>query len=49
MAKTPETIHVASSNATTFCRLCKSVGSSAHYKILFGKANRAFVVAVEEI
>ena len=46
---TDKDIYAASSNATSSCRLCKSVGDSAHCKNLFGKANRVLLVAAEEI
>ena len=49
MSKTPKKISAASSNATSSCRLCKSVGNSAHCKTFFGKANRTFLVGAEEI
>ena len=45
MSKTPKKIYAASSNAKSYCRLCKSVGYSAHCKNLFGKAKN---IAAEE-
>ena len=41
MSKTQKKIYVASSNATSFPRLFKSVGYFSHCKNLFGKANHA--------
>ena len=49
MSKTPKKIYAPSSNATSSCRLCKSVGDSANCKNLFGKANCMLLVAMEEI
>ena len=49
MSKTPKKIYVASSNATSSSRLCKSVGDFSHCKNLFGKANHALLLAAEEI
>ena len=48
-ARAPRKISAVSSNATSSCRLCKSVGDSAHKKNLFGKVNHVLLVAVEEI
>ena len=47
--KTPKKIYAASSNPTSSCRVCKSVGDFAHCKNLFGKANCPLPVAEEEI
>ena len=49
MSKTPKKIYVASSNATSSFRLFKPVGDFSHCKNLFGKANHASHLAVEEI
>ena len=52
MSKTPEKIYAASSNATSSSRLCKSVHGRkifSHCKNLFGKANRAMLLATEAI
>ena len=49
MSQTPKKIYVASSNATSSSRLCKSVGDFSHCKNLFGKANHALLLAAEEI
>ena len=49
MSKTPKEIYVASSNATSSSRLCKSVGDFSYCKNLFGKANHALHLAEEEI
>ena len=49
MSKTPKKIYVASSNATSSSRLCKSVGDFSQYKNLFGKADHALLLAAEEI
>ena len=49
MSKTLKKISAVSSNATSSCRLCRSVGNSANCKTCFGKANRAFLVGPEEI
>lgn len=48
MSKTPKKIYVASSNATSSSRLCKSVGDFSHRKNLFGKANHVLLLAAEE-
>ena len=47
--KTPKKISAASRNATSSCRLCKSVGNSAHCKTFLGKANRTLLVGAGEI
>ena len=49
MSKTPKKIYVASSKATSFSRLFKSVGDFSHCKNLFGKANHALHLAAEQI
>ena len=52
MSKTQKKIYVASSNATSSSRLCKSVHGRkifSHCKTLFGKANRALLLATEAI
>ena len=49
MSQIPRKVYAASSNATSSYRLCKFVVNSTHCKNLFGKANRAFFVAAEEI
>ena len=49
MSKTPKKIYVASSNATSSSSLCKSVEDFSYCKSLFGKANRALLLAAEEI
>ena len=46
MSKTPKKIYAASSDAKSYCRLCKSAGYSTHCKNLFGKAKH---IAAEEI
>ena len=38
MSKTSKKIYVASSNATSSCRICKSGGHFSHSENLFGKA-----------
>lgn len=38
-----------SSNVTSSCRVWKSVGNSAHLKTFFGKVNRTFLIAAEEM
>ena len=40
MSKTPKRIYVASSNATSSSRLCKSVGDLSHFKRLEKKIMR---------
>ena len=49
MSKTPKKIYAASSNATSFSRFCKKLGDFSYYKNLFGKANRALLLAEEGI
>ena len=51
MSKTPKKMYLASSNATSSSRLCKSVGDFSHCirKNLFGKVNHALLLAAEEI
>ena len=49
MSKTPKEIYVASSNATTYPGLFKSMGDFSHCKNLFGKANNALHLSAEEI
>ena len=48
MLKTPKKTYVASSNASS-SKLLKSVGDFSHCKNLFGKANHALHLALEEI
>lgn len=43
---TPKKIYAASSNKSSCCRLCRSVG--AQRKNLFGKANRLLLQTAEE-
>ena len=49
MSKTPKKMYLASSNATSSSRLCKSVGDFYHSENLFGNANHASLLAAEEI
>ena len=49
MSKTSKKKYAASSNATSSSRPCKSVGDFSHCIIVFGKANRALLLAAEEI
>ena len=49
MSKTPKKLYVASSNATSSSRLCKSVRDFFHCKNLFGKSNHALLLPAEEV
>ena len=49
MSQTPKKMYLASSNAKSSSRLCKSVGDFSRRKNLFGKANHELLLAAEEI
>ena len=49
MSKTPRKMHLASSNATSSSRLCKSVGNFSYCKNLFGKANHTLLLAAGDL
>ena len=49
MSKTPKKMYLASSNAKSSSRLCKSVGDFSHRKNLFSKANHELLLAAEEV